>query len=149
MNAGTVIKWNDFQDRQYEGKVKPRWFVYMGDTGPLSLSYRRAYLFTTTGQVEKFAPGGERERHTHCSFSPDTSPFERPCVMDFDEDYYPYELSKIETNPDIEIKERLRVQDIQMIWNRILRSSVLNKMEQRDIYDSLKRSDIPISGKRP
>jgi hypothetical protein len=69
--------------------------------------------------------------------------------MDFEEDYYPYELSKLESNPDIEIKERLRIQDIQMIWNKILRSSMFTKMEQRDIYDGLKRENIPISGKRP
>jgi hypothetical protein len=49
MDAGTVIKWNNFKDRQYEGDVKPRWFVYMGNTGILSVPYPRAYLLTTTG----------------------------------------------------------------------------------------------------
>jgi hypothetical protein len=149
MDAGTVIKWKNFKDRQYEGDVKPRWFVYMGNTGILSIPYPRAYLLTTTGRVEKFKIGGDREKHTHCTFDSNTSPFESPCVMDFEEDYYPYELSKIESNPDIEIKERLRIQDIQMIWNKILRSSIFTKMEQRDIYDGLKRENIPISGKRP
>lgn len=146
MDAGTVIKWNNFHDRQYEGEVKPRWFVYMGDTGPFSV-FRIAYLFTTTGQVDKFAPGGQREGHTHCSFSPQTSPFEQPCMMDFDEEPYTYQLSFIENHPDIDVKDKLSVQDIQMIYNRILRSSTLNRMGKLNIYDSLVRSGVPISKK--
>jgi len=143
MNAGTVIKWNKFKDREYGGELKPRWFVCVGHTGLLA-SHELCYLFTTTTQLEQFEAGGPREHHTFCKFDPNKTPFEYECIMDFDEGLYPYPPAKLENNPDIEIKGILDEQNMRMVYNRAVRSPLLSPTEKLDIYDSFIKAGIDV-----
>lgn len=146
MDAGTVIKWSNFPDRQYDGEIKPRWFVYLGDTGPFS-NIQIAYLFTATTQFNKLATGEIKEGHTYCSFDPNTSPFEQKCFIDVDEEPYYYSVSELKNNPNIKIIGKLSKQDAHMVYNKVYQSSTLSQIQIRDIYDSFIRVGIDIKKK--
>ena len=141
MDAGTVFKWNNFTDRKYGGELKPRWFIYLGDTGPI-IDPGFAYLATTTTNLKAFERGGDREYHTTCSFSPHNSCFETDCILDIDEEPYDVLLSRILNNKDIEVKGRITDEQMRMIWNRIIRSGEYSRRILLDIHDSFNRINI-------
>lgn len=141
MDAGTILKWNNFKDRKYGGELKPRWFIFLGDSGPIT-DPKFAYLATTTRNLKVYEKGGDRENHTKCLFYARDNLFEYDCVLDVDEEPYPVLLSQLQDNPDIEVKGKITEDQVRMIWNRIIRSREYSRKVLLDIHDSFNRINI-------
>jgi len=142
MDAGTVIKWNNFPFPRIGDVIKPRWFVCLGSSGALSEPVF-LYLYTTTTNIDDFEQGGKRERHTHCHLRASDTPFDEDCVLDIDVDMYtPTESQVIKDLKNIEVKGRLNEQYMRMIYNLIIRSSKISKKIKIDIHDSFNKIGI-------
>jgi hypothetical protein len=147
MEAGTVFKWNNFKDRKYGGELKPRWFIYLGDTGILTNPII-AHISTTTTNKAAFEPGGSRYNHSICNFYARETPFEDDSILDINEAYYPIERDRLENNPDIEIKGRLTDDQMRMIYNRFRSSDQFSKKVLLDMHESFNKAGI-IGLKKP
>jgi len=135
LRVGTVFKWNDFPDIRYGGKLKPRWFVYLGETTKIQPPII-AYIQTTTAQKSDFNPGGNRNTHIHYEFKSEKTPFEVDCIIDFSIPSLDYEKEKLENNPQIEIKGELDTEILKILYNKMYKSPQYSKMKLLDIHNS-------------
>ncbi len=135
MRVGTVFIWNDFPDRRLGGELKPRWFVYLGDTGKLQYPII-AYIQTTTTQISDFEPGGNRCKHIHQMFKAEKTPFEIDCVIDFSIPFFEYQKEDLEKNPQIEIKGELNAEILKVLYSKMRKSAQYSKMVLLDIHSS-------------
>ena len=105
---------------------------------------KTVYLYTTTTQVENFQCSGNRRNHSHFIFKPNQFPvFDKDCVVDFDEQPYPIELTKIaEYQNDIEIRGELPENTMKMIYKRLSSSNFISPMILSDLHDSFNRAGI-------
>jgi hypothetical protein len=142
LRPGTVLLWKNFPFPRKDNIIKPRWFIYLGDTGPLGIPVL-VYLCTTTTQLHDFEPGGKRQRHDKHIFKKGSSVFDQECAVDFDEPPFPIEDSvfKAHTN-DIEEKGQLPDDLLRMIYKRISRPGFYSPMIVRDIHNCLNKIGI-------
>lgn len=143
LEVGTLLRWDNFPWPRYGTGIKPRWFIYLGDTGPFA-QVAFVYLATTTTQIEHFQSGGIRAGHSHFKFETrQFTIFDEDCIIDFDDRPYPIEKVKLlNRQTNLEVKGKLNEQTLRMIYNRFLRSGVLSKMEMLDIHDSFNNAGI-------
>ncbi|MFW6137804.1 MAG: hypothetical protein ACOC7U_01390 [Spirochaetota bacterium] len=141
MRVGTVFKWNDFPDRRLGGELKPRWFVYLGDTGKFRTPVI-AHINTTTTQLLDFQPGGKRYGHIHNIFKAEETPFECNCIIDFSSPLYHYHKEDLEDNPDIEIKGELNEEILKILYNKMVESAYYSKIVLLDIHRSYNMAGI-------
>lgn len=117
MKPGTIFRWIDFPYPKFGDEVKPRWFIYLGDTGPF-LNPVIVHICTTTTSLSEYCKGGNRESHKCLHFNdPKKYPFEQECILDLDEAPFPIEINEIKDNPKIEIKGELPSDDLKNIYN--------------------------------
>ena len=142
LKVGDVFRWIDFPDPR-GGPIKPRWFVYLGETGSLS-QVAFAYLSTTTTTLDDFKAGGKRSLHDHHVFKKEeVTFFDEDCVIDYEERPHTVKISKLETHlADIEPKGKLPTDKLRMIYKRVLKSDNYSKSILNDIHDSFNRSGI-------
>jgi len=147
LKPGTIFKWKDFPYPQFGGEIKTRWFICLGDSGPLT-SPIIAHICTTTTSISDFEKGGKKFPHRFFRFDKTKYPFEQNCflVLDYDEPPYSEDLKSLEANQNIEIKGDLSPQDLRAIYNGILSSSFYSRKILSDIHASLNR--IGITGLR-
>lgn len=140
--VGDVIFWEDFPYPR-DGAVKPRWFIYLGRTGTLSMPVF-AYLCTTTTQLHHFDPGGKRSSHACKRFNVRQFPqFERDCILDYDEELYAIQETTIENcKARIRIRDRLDENTMKNIFKQFSRPGVVSRVTVRDIFDSFNRDGI-------
>lgn len=131
-----VIRWNNFEDRRKGGDIKPRWFIYLGDSGYFSIQLV-IYICTTTTKESDFQKGGKRENHSYIKFSASNTPFEEDCILDFDESPFIYPKEKFANDPDIENIGILDDNTLRSIYKRILKSQAFSKIAKHDIHESL------------
>lgn len=142
MKPGTVFKWNKFPYPKYGGEIKPRWFIYLGDTGFLSTPII-AHFCTTTTSLDDFKPGGNRASHKHLFLRNAKYPFfDEDCILDYDEAPYPEEKKVLENNKDIEVKGQLDRECLKTIYNGILRSEHYPRKIVLDIHTSLNQIGV-------
>lgn len=141
MQSGDVFLWSNFPFPRYDNVIKPRWFVYIGDTGILKTP-PVAFLLTATTNTASIDPGGIKHGHAVCQYHPHNSPFAQECILDVDEGPYPVELSKIQGNIDIEHKGALTEQQMRELYNKMFRSRYFNKAVMRDIHRSFNNVGI-------
>jgi hypothetical protein len=137
VNPGDVFRWINFPHPKYGGGIKPRWFIYLGDTNPI-LEPNLVYICTTTTNIQDFQKGGRREFHCHFIFKKGKHPFDEECLVDFDEDFDAFPKGDLEGNPDIEPKGPLDVRTLRVIYEGILVSERYSRKNREDIYFSLK-----------
>ena len=143
LEIGTVLRWDKFRLKRYVGEIKPRWFIYIGETGLLSqTSY--IYLATTTTQVDHFQAGGSRSGHNKFTFkTQEFHEFEQDCILDYEEE--PYAIEKegfLKTQGDIFVKGKLKEETMRMIYNQFLRSGSCSNITMLDIHDSFNKAGI-------
>ena len=136
MKAGDVFRWVNFPYPQIGTEIKPRWFIYLGNS-PSYLTPIIAYLCTTTTSLMDFEKGGRREGHKYYRFGKGKYPFEEECVLDFYERPFSFSKQELETNKDIEIRGSLDDGTIREIYEGIYHSSYYSRQEKIDIHDSL------------
>jgi hypothetical protein len=140
--VGSVFRWDDFPDPRISSSViKPRWFVYLGETGALS-QVKTAHFCTTTTQAHHFGPGGVRQKHDVIRFQKGSAPFDADCILDCDEPPYSDALQKLENEKNIEVKGRLPEQTMRHIYNRLLSSEGYSYMVLSDIHHSFNMAGI-------
>lgn len=137
MKPGTVLKWENFPEPKFkfDDEIKPRWFVYLGES-PSFLTPHLAYIHTTTTQIAELEKGGRRYAHRYIKFDCSKTPFEKNCILDFDEGYYPFPKEKLENNPDIQTKGELDAITLKTIYNGILQSDFYSLKVLADIHNS-------------
>ncbi len=143
LEVGTVFRWDHFPLPRYGGETKPRWFIYLGETGPFS-QIAIIYLATTTTQKDHFEVGGDRYRHDFLRFERKQYPvFEEDCILDFDD--APYSIEKdsfLKAKDDITKQGTLREETLRMIYKRFLLSGSCSKMVMNDIHNSYNKAGI-------
>jgi len=143
LQVGTVFKWEHFPFPRYSDETKPRWFIYLSETGPFA-QIAWVYLCTTTTQTDRFQIGGSRAGHSYFKFEVrQFSLFEKDCIVDFDDP--PHSIKKaqlLNKHCDISIKGRLKEETMRMIYNRFLQSGACAKKILLDIHDSFNREGI-------
>jgi len=149
LQIGTVLKWDNFPLRRYGGKLKPRWFIYIGETGLLS-QITIIYLATTTTKADPFKAGGSRSDHNKFTFrTQEFREFEEDCILDYDEQPYAIEKDKfLKNQSDISVKGQLKEETMRMIYNQFLRSGSCSNIIMFDIHDSFNKAGI-IGLKKP
>ena len=143
LDIGTLFRWNNFPYPRYGTEIKPRWFIYLGETGPFS-QIAILYLATTTTQIQHFQHDGTRAGHAHFKFDiRQFTMFDEDCIIDFDEKPYPIEKEKfLNRQTDIAIKGKFNDDTLRMIYNRFLKSGACSKMEMLDIHNSFNNANI-------
>jgi len=143
LEIGTVLKWDNFPLARYGGALKPRWFIYLGETGLLS-QITIIYLTTTTTQADHFQAGGSRSGHSKFIFkTQEFKEFEEDCILDFED--RPYEIEKegfLKKRGDISVKGKLKEETMRMIYKQFLRSGSCSKITMLDIHDSFNKAGI-------
>jgi len=82
VKPGTVFKWNNFPFPRFGGQGKPRWFIYLGNTGKI-LTPTIAYIQTTTSKITSYQTGGPKVNHDYLLLRAINTPFEKDCIIDF------------------------------------------------------------------
>ncbi len=142
MKPGTVFKWNNFPYPRIDSEIKPRWFIYLGDTGILSNPII-VHFCTTTTSMDDFKPGGNRVSHNHLKFERKNYPcFDADCLLDFDEPPFPEWQKSLEADKDIEIKGELKKETMKLIYKGVLKSPHYSPKIRFDIYTSLNQIGI-------
>lgn len=141
MIPGTIFRWIAFPYPKYGGEIKPRWFIYLGDTGPF-LTPIIVHICTTTTSLSEYRKGGDRESHPYIRFNNPKYPFEQECILDLDEAPYQTELSELKDNPNIEIRGELSHDDLKNIYKRIQMSDHYSMKIRCDIHASLNRIGV-------
>ena len=142
MKPGAVFRWKEFPYPKYAGKIKARWFIYLGDTGLLS-AHVIAHICTTTTSLDDFGPRRKRASHRHLLLKKTRYPFfDEDCILDFDEWPYSVEKKSLENNPDIEIKGELDQECLKTIYYGIWKSSFYSPKIVLDIHTSLNQAGI-------
>lgn len=143
LEVGTVIKWHNFPAPRFGTEIKPRWFICIGFSATFA-QFSEIYLYTTTTQLEQFKRGGSRGAHSHFIFKCNQyKVFEQDCAIDFHEPPYSISQSLYEQKQvNIEVKGKLREQDLRMIYNKLLPSPAIAPIVLRDIHSSYNKAGI-------
>ena len=141
MKPGMVFRWDDFPYPKLDSKIKARWFIYLGDTGPFS-THILVHLCTTTTKIKDFQLGGNRASHKHLVLNAEDTPFEEDCLIDFNVGPDSFPKQEVEGNPKIQVKGELQTTIIRDIYNGILGSRFYSKQVLMDIHASLNNMDI-------
>ncbi len=88
MEVGDVFLWRNYPFA-VTGKIKDRWFLYLGRYSEDPFSEVYLLIPTATTQLNHFEQGGSRADHSYVMIkASDGFGFERDCVIDFDEIFY-------------------------------------------------------------
>jgi len=143
LEIGTVFRWDNFPLPRYGGEIKPRWFIYLGETGPFS-QIAIIYIATTTTQKAPYEVGGDRCKHDIFRFDIRQFPeFGEDCILDFDQAPYPIDKDRfLKASCDIVHKGILKEATLRMIYNRFSQSGSCSKVMMQDIHDSYNNAGI-------
>jgi len=113
MQAGKVIRWDNFRDRQYGGDVKPRWFVCLGNTGLSSEYPDKRYYFHSTTTTPRIGI-------KHILFKPSKYKFfTEPSYLYFNEGNYLFSTQDLNTK-SVLIKGCIDHEDLKTVYLGIL-----------------------------
>ncbi len=142
LKVGTVFIWKNFPFPRH-GEVKNRYFIYLGDSSSLltptiSASVITYISTTTTPKIDL-----KYEIKDYYYFNANESPFDKDCIMYFDQFSFYNNVPKsfLENSENIQIKGKLKTNVLKEIYNKILKSKY-PKNAKIDIYDSFKRDNI-------
>ncbi len=124
----------DFSDRFDEEDAKKRYFLYLGNTSEFLSNPVIIYAVTSTTQLDKYKPGGEKYNSNFLEFKAGTYGFTDDCVICFDEiknmseaifeSYQPEEKGIID-DKDLIVR----------IYDKILQSRKVSKIVKDDIHN--------------
>jgi hypothetical protein len=139
MQVGTVFTWRKFPYQRFGALLKDRWFIYIGHVSSFDAEVSHL-IVTTTTNLNSYLYGA-RKSHSYMEFSPSSSPFNRACILDFDQPGYVIEQD--ETNQsEIEIKGVLTRQMLRQVLNGIKGSKMFSKREQKDIEKCFREAGV-------
>lgn len=118
MQVGTVFLWLDFP-YQINGEVKSRLFIYLGKSH-FSIKPQFAYLFTTTTKFKHYRKNGYRKNNSFTIFEKGEYCFDERCILDLDSGLHEIDISLLENNKKIIIKDALSNNKLKEIYSLIL-----------------------------
>ena len=137
MRIGDVIRWNEYPYPQYNNRIKPRWFVYIGRTDLFKYPTQYYFVTTTTRQTRIISS------KDGCFLSVNKFKFlTSDCYIDYEERPHVIAKSKVEKNADIEPLGELDEKTLKEIYNGIIKSSKYSPVIRLDIYNSFDRDGI-------
>ena len=148
MTVGDVFLWRDYPYRA-SGRIKDRWFIYLGTYRADPFSEVFLLIPTTTTQLHHFEPGGSRESHHFVRFQPsDGFGFEAECVADFDEVFYDTPQAKFDVyvqKGDITVKGRIASLSVfRQISDAIQKSREIDRCIKRSVLENLRRAGFEV-----
>lgn len=121
MQVGTVFLWIDFP-YQINGEIKSRLFIYLGKSH-FSIEPQFAYLFTTTTKFNHYKKDGDRKNNSFTIFEKGEYCFDERCILDLDSGLHEIEISLLENNNKIIIKDTLPNDKLKEIYDLVLKSN--------------------------
>jgi hypothetical protein len=140
LKCGDVFKWIDFP-YQNDGKIKDRWFIYLGrmDITSSPLFY---YMQTTTTQIGDF-DNGNRVDHKTVLLKATETPFQLNCLMDVSIPLLKFTSELILSVEDKCIyKGHLPENKKREILKKI--EKTISKVQYRDIRESFRRDGLSL-----
>ena len=116
------------------GNVKSRLFIYLGKSH-FSIEPQFAYLFTTTTKFEYYSKNGVRKNNSYLVFKKGEYCFNKKCILDIDSGLNEINLSLLENNNKIVVKDKISEVKLKEIYSLILNSSIA-KVKKIDIHSS-------------
>ena len=143
MRTGDVFLWKAYP-YQNDGKIKNRWFVYLGDlkNDPFDDDTLIAVVApTTTTQTDHYRPGEHREKHLTIGFTTDDGyGFEQDCMLDLSMRpaiWRKSEFREAERTRTILKKGELPTPILVRIYEKILLSKTYSIVEKSNIRRNL------------
>ncbi|MBW8003070.1 MAG: hypothetical protein FVQ80_13800 [Planctomycetes bacterium] len=142
MKIGAVFFWSNFH-KYKSGKLKGRWFIYLGKT-VYGMKPERSHIGTTTTKLRYYEKGGYRHNNIIYRFSAGEFGFEEDCILDVDNDINAEFTSKIENNPEITVKGFLDNSSLEKLYVYIRDSKRIDKMVKQDIFHSFRSAGLNV-----
>lgn len=137
MDIGSVFKWDDYP-KQKDGKLKARWFVYLGLSSILS-NPQNVFLLPSTTQIELYEKGNRRQNHKKIRrFKSGSCGFEDESIIDihfFENNWILDEFNKY--SRDMEVKGKISNNILTQLYNFILTDYYIEKIIIVDIRRNL------------
>jgi len=137
MDIGSVFRW-DYYPKQKDGKLKARWFVYLGLSSILS-NPQNVFLLPSTTQIELYKKGNRRQNHKKIRrFKNGTCGFEDESIIDihfFENNWILDEFNKYSLN--MEVKGKISNNILTQLYNFILTDYYIEKIIIVDIRRNL------------
>lgn len=142
MTVGDVFLWRGYP-YSATGKIKDRWFIYLGTYSEDPFSEAFLLIPTTTTQLHYYEPGGSRCSHQFVRFRPsDGFGFEAECVADFDDVFYDTPQTQFNSfveRGDITVKGRInRCSVLKQINNAIKKSRDIDRYIKHSVEKNLR-----------
>ena len=137
MEIGTIFKWNNYP-KSKDGIIKPRWFIYLGNSSILSDS-QNVFLFTTTSKTALYESGQSRENNKNImKFKEGEFGFDEDCVLDpffFKNNCTIEEFEKCKS--DFETKGKLTNEKLRIFYENLYKENRIETIIKKDIRRNL------------
>lgn len=148
MKIGEVFLWRNYP-YAVVGKIKDRWFLYLGKYREDPFSEIYLLIPTATTQLHHFEPGGNRAGHSHVMIRADDGfGFEADCVIDFEEVFYDtreHEFVRYYENGDIIRKGKIdKEQVLREIYKAIQSARDIDRCIKLCVRDNLRAIGIAV-----
>lgn len=136
LDVGDIFTWENFP-YPITGEIKRRWFIYFGDGGYFSID---VYLFTTTTNMD-------RNNEDSIIFHKGEYSFTRDCILNVGQNHYSKNITKVDIdkhikNGNINKVSKLQENKIREIYNKVLKSKYISRIDKIAIHDALNRAGI-------
>lgn len=146
MDLGDVFLWRNYPFA-VTGKIKDRWFLYLGTYKEDPFSDVVMLIPTATTQLHHFEAGGSRHGHSVVMISASEGyGFEADCVLDFDEVFYDTPKSDFDRYAgDMTIKGKISSnKKMKEIYEAIIRARDVDKIIKISIRNNFKDAGIKL-----
>jgi len=148
MDIGSVFRWNDYP-KQKDGKLKARWFIYLGLSSILS-NPQNVFLLPSTTQIELYERGNRRQNHKKIKrFKRGSCGFKSESIIDihfFENNWILGEFNKY--SRDMEVHGKVSNNTLTQLYNFILTDYYIEKIIIVDIRRNLNNIGV-INLKKP
>lgn len=148
MDIGTVFIWRNYPFA-VAGKIKDRWFLYLGTHKEDPFSEIFLLIPTATTQLHHFELGGRRAGHSFVYIrAKDGYGFEADCAIDFDEVFYDIServFTQYDSKGDIVVKGKIAdAPMLKRICNAIQRARDVDQCIKRSVKNNLKSIGVDV-----
>lgn len=137
MDIGSVFRWNGYA-KQKDGKLKARWFIYLGLSSILS-NPQNVFLLPSTTQTELYKKGNRRQNHKKIKrFKKGSCGFEDESIVDidfFENNWVLHEFNRCSS--DMEVKGKVSSNILMQLYDLILSDYYIEKIIIVDIRRNL------------
>lgn len=143
LNPGLLFFWPKYE-HQNDGKVKDRYFLFLGETNDIINPDSIYYLVTGTSLCDYYECGGDRENSCHIRFKPLTHGLPVETVFDFDLNFCMHYKNTVKVDLAHMIKiSQFSNDEIAVIYNKLILSDKIPHHAKSIIQSGLRHLGIP------